>query len=220
MSSTPNITPGILREIMPIVGARGEIYAVHINAAMAEFGITTLNSQAAFLAQTLHETGGLARMVEGLNYRAEALPGQFNRPDKVRFTPELAQKYGRVDGHGGHPADQVMIASIVYANRYGNGDIDSRDGWKFRGRGMGQLTFRDNYEACGRTLKLDLLAHPELIEQPSGAARSFGWFWLANGINTLAAGGDIVAVSKRVNGGVNGLAERVELFRRAKRALE
>jgi putative chitinase len=218
MSSTHNqtITAGILREIMPTIGTRADVHAQHLDAAMREFGIVTLNSQSAFLANVLHETGGLARFVENLNYRPEALIATFN--DRVqRFTREAAEKYGRTERHA---ADQPMIANIAYANRFGNGDVASGDGWKYRGRGAGQLTFRDNYAGCGKALKLNLLAHPELIEQPSGAARSFGWFWLAHGLNALAGGGDIVAVSKRVNGGTNGLAERVELFRRAKRVLE
>lgn len=208
--------PDVLREIMPNVGTKAEAHAPSLEKAMAEFGVTTPLRRAAFLAQVLHETLGLAAMVEGMNYKAEALIPQFNRGGKIRFTPETAQKYGRT---ADHPADQRMIGNLAYANRMGNGGVDSGDGFKYRGRGAFHLTGRDNYEACGKTLKLDLLAHPELVESPDVAARSAGWFWLVNGLNTLADAGDIVEISKRINGGTNGLAERISLYKRAKAAL-
>lgn len=216
MATNSPITGDVLREIMPAVGANGDIYAGVIEAAMQEFGITTLPRRAAFLAQILHETGGLKRMSENLNYTPEALMSTFNTKTNERFHPNTAKMYGRTDDHR---ANQMMIANIAYANRYGNGDSSTGDGWKYRGRGLIQTTFKDNYAACAKSLRLDLINHPELLEQPSGAARSAGFFWLSNGLNALADAEKIVDICKRVNGGKNGLAERVELFRRAKAAL-
>lgn len=207
--------PDVLREIMSNVGTRAELYAPALEKAMAEFGVTTPLRRAAFLAQVLHETMGLKAMVESFNYTPPAILDTFNTAEIKRFTPAMAQEYGRTDTHG---AQQVIIANVAYANRMGNGDVASGDGHRFRGRGMFQLTGRDNYESCGKTLKLDLVAHPELVETPEVAARSAGWFWLANGLNALADADDIVTVSKRINGGTNGLAERINLYKRAKAA--
>lgn len=211
-----DLHPDTLREIMPSVGTRAETYTPALSKAMAEFGITTHLRQAAFLAQVLHETMGLKALTESFNYTPPAILATFNTAERKRFTPAMAEEYGRTNTHG---AQQAKIASTAYANRMGNGDIESGDGWKFRGRGFFHLTGRDNYAACGKTLKLDLLARPDLIEFPEGAARSAGWFWLTNGLNALADADNIVALSKRVNGGTNGLAERVSLYQRAKKAL-
>lgn len=209
--------PDVLREVMPKVGTRADVYAPVLEKAMHEFGITGTLRRAAFLAQVLHETAGLSAMVESLNYRPDALLATFNAPGKQRFTPETAEQYGRTDKH---PANQREIGNIAYANRMGNGGIASGDGYRFLGRGAFHLTGRANYAECGKALKLDLVSHPELVETPEVAARSAAWFWLMAGLNTLADAGDIVAISKRVNGGTNGLAERVNLFKRFKAALE
>lgn len=211
-----NLHPDTLREIMPDVGARADLYAPALAKSMAEFGITGILRQAAFIAQGLHETMGLKRMTESFNYEPHRILEIFNTAERKRFTPAMAQELGRTNTHG---ANQPAIANIAYASRMGNGDIQSGDGWKFKGRGIFMLTGEENYAACGKTLKLDLVAHPELIETPDGAARSAGWFWLSKGLNAMADTGDIVAVSKRINGGTNGLAERVNLFQRAKKAL-
>lgn len=209
--------PDVLREVMPKVGTRADVYAPVLEKAMAEFGITGVRRRSAFLAQGLHETGGLSAMVESLNYTPEALLVRFNAPGKQRFTRETAEQYGRTDAHR---ADQEKIANIAYANRMGNGGIDSGDGFRFRGRGMFQLTGRDNYRECGKALGIDLVAHPELVETPVVAARSAAWFWLMKGLNPLADADDIVTISKRINGGTNGLPERVNLYKRFKAALE
>jgi putative chitinase len=216
MSQNDLITPGILREIMPSVGARADVHAGPLSAAMVAYGVTNPLSQAAFIAQVLHETGGLRAFVESLNYTPEALLVTFNTSKATRFTIEQARQYGRTATHA---ANQEMIGNLAYANRMGNGDAASGDGFRFRGRGAFHVTGRTNYTAAARALGLDLITHPGQLELPGPAAMSAGWYWLANGLNALAQSDNIVEVSKRVNGGVNGLAERVELYRRAKKAL-
>lgn len=107
-----------------------------------------------------------------------------------------------------------------YEGRSDLGNTQPGDGHKFRGRGLIQITGRANYAECGKALGLDLINHPELLETPDGAARSACWFWLTRGLNTLADAGDFMKVTKRINGGTNGLAARVGFFNRADKAFE
>lgn len=105
------------------------------------------------------------------------------------------------------------------AARLGNTPQADGDGQRYKGRGLIQITGRNNYAACGAALGLDLLAQPALLEQPVNACRSAGWFWKTHGLNQLADAGDQVAVTRRINGGTNGLAERLALFAVAQRVL-
>lgn len=105
------------------------------------------------------------------------------------------------------------------AARLGNTPAADGDGQRYKGRGLIQITGRTNYAACGAALRLDLVAQPELLEQPVNACRSAAWFWKARGLNELADAGDQVRVTRRINGGTNGLAERLALFEVAKRVL-
>lgn len=181
-----------------------------ITVAMNEFGIESKDDQAMFIAQIGHESGGLSRTVENLNYSADGLKATFGK----YFTNEQAQQLGRT---ADHPANQQAIANTVYANRMGNGAPDSGDGWKYRGRGLIQITGRDNYVACGNGLGTDLLLVPQLLEQDIYAARSAAWFFSAKGC--LKHSGDIVAVTKIINGGTNGLDDRKARYEKAKLAL-
>lgn len=197
------ITMARLLAVMP--QARPQVAAAFVdplNHAMARFGIDTPLRQAAFLAQVAHESGQLSHLVENLNYSAHGLLATFSR----RFTSLEAAEYAR------QPA---RIANRVYANRMGNGDERSGEGWKFRGRGLIQLSGRRNYQACGDALGVDLVANPSLLESPKYAALSAAWFWAADGLNELADGGDIGKITRRVNGGTNGLAERAAFYRAA-----
>lgn len=106
------------------------------------------------------------------------------------------------------------------AARLGNTPADDGDGQKYRGRGLIQITGHDNYQACGTALQLDLLANPALLEQPQWAVASACWFWTSRGLNQLADKGSFVAITKRINGGTNGHADRVKYWERAKLALE
>ena len=112
-----------------------------------------------------------------------------------------------------------LASGAAYEGRKDLGNVQAGDGARFRGRGLIQVTGRSNYAACGKALGLDLLAKPELLEQTVNACRSAGWFWQSRGLNALADTGDQVAVTRRVNGGTNGLAERLAFFKTAPRVL-
>ena len=188
-----------------------------INAAIERFGIAPAASEAAFLAQMLHESANFTRMVENLNYSPAALMSTFNSSSRTRFTVDMATMYGRI---AVHPANQEMIANIAYANRMGNGSIESGDGWRYRGRGPGQLTGRNNYEACGKALGLDLVGCPDQVAQPEVGCLAFAWFWsignkTGRSLNSLAVAGRIDEISITVNGGTLGLPERSQLTARA-----
>jgi putative chitinase len=163
---------------------------------MLKYDITTPIRQAMFLSQLAHESGNFRYVVENLNYSAEGLQKVFG---KYFPTAALAQQYAR---------KPESIANRVYANRMGNGDEKSGDGWKYRGRGLIQLTGKDNYSAFSSQAKNNALTNPELVAEPEMAAMSAGWYWATNRLNQIADTGDVKAVTRRVNGGFNGLADR------------
>ena len=177
-------------------------FADALNAAMEEFEINTKARQAMFLAQCAHESGHFRLVSENLNYSADGLRRVF-------------PKYFRdVDANDYHRQPE-KIANRVYSSRMGNGDEASGDGWRFRGRGLIQLTGKSNYIACSEDLEVDLLENPDYLLTPEGAARSAAWFWWQNDLNDYADKGDIVGCSKRVNGGTIGLEDRKELYESA-----
>ncbi|MGP5481154.1 glycoside hydrolase family 19 protein, partial [Pseudomonas helleri] len=110
-----------------------------------------------------------------------------------------------------------QIANNVYAGRMGNSAPG--DGWKYRGRGLIQLTGKTNYRRCGEALGLDLLTQPELLEKPQHACMAAAWFWGSNGLNSLADKGDIETITQRINGGLTGLADRQAIYARALKVL-
>ena len=181
----------------------------HIDATMKEFGITAVNDQAMFIAQLGHESAGFTSLVENLNYSVDGLKKTFGK----RLTPYQCEMLGRVDGK--QTARQPQIANLVYGGRMGN--IAEGDGWKYRGRGLLQITGRENYSKCGTALKLDLVSTPELLEQERHAARSAAWFFALRGC--LLYSGDIVRVTQIINGGQNGLTDRKVRYNRAQAAL-
>ncbi|NML62286.1 glycoside hydrolase family 19 protein [Massilia sp. RP-1-19] len=210
-----------LLALSPGIGTRADMFVEPLNAAMKRFGIDTPARQAAFLAQALHESMGLTRMTENLNYSPAALMARFNNRHVTRFTPETAALYGRT---AQHPANQQMIANTAYANRMGNGSIEAGDGWRYRGRGPVQLTGKDNYARCGTALGLDLARYPDMVAQPDVGCLAFAWFWSKGNptgrtLSLLADAGDIGSVSRAVNGGSNGLSERIALTSRALQVL-
>ena len=180
----------------------------HIDAAMKEFGITAATDQAMFIAQVGHESGGFRQVVESLNYTSGALVAVFGK----RITQQQANALGRTTAQ---PARQDAIANLVYANRLGN--KASGDGWKYRGRGLIQITGLDNYRACGAALKLDLVAKPELLELELQAARSAAWFYTSKGC--MAYGADVYRVTQIINGGLNGIDDRKVRYNKARAAL-
>lgn len=161
-----------------------------------KYGIDTPLELAHFLGQTAHESGGFRLIEENLNYSAVGLQKIFK---KYFPTEAEAKAYERKPD---------KIAARVYANRMGNGPESSGDGWKFRGRGLIQLTGKDNYSAMAKDMDLPLDRVVEYLTSPVGAVESAAWFWSKNGLNSLAAKDDIVAVTKRINGGTNGLDDR------------
>ncbi len=212
LSTTPTpigytpITSAQLAAIVPIPSAKLTDFTTSLNAAMQEFSITTPLCQAAFIAQTAHESIGYSAFLENLNYSATALVNTW----PTRFTPDTAALYAH---------QPQKIANHVYSNRNGNGDEASGDGWRYRGRGIIQITFKDNYRACGTALNLDLITSPELLEQSLHAFRSGAWFWNSRNLNALADQGDFVGVTKRINGGTNGLQDRTRYYLLAKGVL-
>ncbi|KKI45226.1 glycoside hydrolase family 19 protein [Hafnia alvei] len=180
----------------------------HIDAAMKEFGITAATDQAMFIAQVGHESGGFRQVVESLNYTPSALVAVFGK----RITQQQANALGRTTAQS---ARQDAIANLVYANRLGN--KASGDGWKYRGRGLIQITGLDNYRTCGAALKLDLVTKPELLELELQAARSAAWFYTSKGC--MAYGADVDRVTRIINGGLNGIEDRKIRYSKARAAL-
>lgn len=141
---------------------------------------------------------------------------EFGIDTPARQASFLAQ----VAHESGHLYYVEEIASgKAYEGRQDLGNTQSGDGIKYKGRGLLQITGRANYAACGKALELDLIDHPELLCVPTNAARSAAWFWSTHGLNVLADKGDQVGVTRRINGGVNGLADRLALFQSAQKAL-
>lgn len=194
--------------IMPLAGDRAGAFLAPLNSAMEEFGIDTPARQSAFLAQAAHESDQLGALRENLNYSAEGLIATWRR----RFTLSDAAAYAR---------QPERIANRVYASRMGNGDEASGDGWRFRGRGIFQVTGRANYAECSRALYNDemLIEHPELLELPEGACRSAGWYWQARELNQWADSGDYKTLTLRINGGLNGWADRFACYTRSNAAM-
>ncbi len=198
------ITQQQLLQILPNAGPVAGVFVSALNDAMSRFKIAGRLRVAAFLAQVGHESGQLTCLVENLNYSAQALQATW----PTRFDAGLAAQYAR---------QPELIANAVYGSRLGN--TAPGDGWTHRGRGLIQLTGKSNYQRCGDALGLNLLNHPELLEQPANAALAAGWFWSVNGLNTLADAGNFTAITKKVNGGQNGAADRMAIYQRALKVL-
>lgn len=199
-------------QIMRSTGARraeAEQFLPYLQATCKMFSITSPRRLAGFLSQIGHESAGLRILEENLNYSTDALLKMFGRH---RITREQAIRYGRRTGQSAH---REGIANCIYGGAWGAenlGNVEPGDGWRFRGRGLKQLTGRDNYRRCGAALGLDLLAYPDRLLQPVNAALSAGWFWQSKGLNDAADRGDVRAMTRLVNGGLNGLDQRAALW--------
>ena len=185
-----------------------------LETAMQRFQIGTIPRAAAFLGQIAHESGQLNHLVENLNYSATRLVQVWPK----RF-PTLAAAMPYAN-------NAERLANNVYAQRLGNGDEVSGDGWRYRGRGLIQVTGRGNYRNLAVALGLPLENNPELLEQPEGAALSAAQFWQAHGLNELADDQnddndeqDFVTITIRINGGTAGLDERRHFWSTAKNVL-
>lgn len=180
-----------------------------MNEVFPEYGIDTPQRIAAFIAQCGHESGGWRVFSENLNYSAKALNAVF---------PKYFVRAGR-DAEEYHRQPE-KIANVVYAGRMGNGNTDSGDGWKFRGRGPIQLTGHDNYAAFSSDMEVDAVDNPDIVsEEKEVALKSAIWFWNKNNLNRYADSGDIKTMTKRINGGYIGLEDRIHHWEEALKAL-
>jgi len=161
------------------------------------YQITTRERIACFCAQLAHESGGLTTLQENLNYSEQGLIKTWPN----RFDSTNARIYAK---------NPQKIANKVYANRMGNGDESSGDGWKYRGRGCIQITGKDNYRMLSKDLGIDFIAEPDLLLLPVNAMLSAGWFWDKSKLNAIADRLDHVLLTKRINGGSHGLDQRIE----------
>jgi putative chitinase len=189
------ITESVLVTSQTCSPAMADKWLIPLQFTCEKFDINTPERVAGFLAQIGHESGGFRFTSENLNYRAEAL----TRVWPSRFPPGIAESYAM---------QPEKIANRAYADRMGNGDEASGDGWKYRGRGLIQLTGKDNYAAFSLDADNEALVNPDLVAEPELAALSAGWFWKKNGLNALADNRDIVGMTRRINGGTNGLDDR------------
>ena len=180
-----------------------------LNDWSERFGISTPMRMAHFLAQCAHESMGFTRLTENLNYSAKRLMQVFPK----HFNPAQAYLYA------GNP---MKIANRIYANRMGNGSESSGDGWRYRGRGYIQLTGMANYSAYQKSgfCVGDLLSNPDWLTSSPGRMKSSMWYWYSHKCNTLADRDDIRSITKRINGGLNGLKERTDYLVKFKKILK
>ena len=175
-------------------------------AILPEYEINTPPRVAMFLAQCAHESGGFRALKENLNYRWQSLRKIFPKyfPDDA-----IAQRYASL------PNKQEAIANRVYANRMGNGDEASGDGWRFCGRGLIQLTGKQNYTFFAGSIETPLEEMPEYLATFEGAVQSACWFWEVNNLNKWSDTGDVLTVTKKINGGTIGLEDRIKHYNHA-----
>lgn len=205
------LTEQQMLQILPNAGPRAGVFVPALNRAMMRWKIDSRIRQAAFIAQVGHESGQLRNLVENLSYRAERIR-QIGQASAA--SSRWRSLVPRADELGGKPE---RLGNAVYGGRMGNGPEDSGDGFRYRGRGLIQLTGRNNYRAAGEGLDLPLEAQPELLEQPEQAARSAAWWWAQHGLNELADAGRFQDIGSVINTGQsgrvpNGAKERKALY--------
>jgi putative chitinase len=172
-----------------------------LSEALLSHGMVSKLEVAAFISQVSIESGYFSRLSEDLNYSASGLLSVF----PTHFNSEQASNYA-------HKPE--LIANRVYANRYGNGSEASGDGYKYSGKGLIQVTFRDNYESYSQWAykNQSVVDNPELLTQAKDALLSAIWFWTSHKLGVLAAKADMVSITKVINGGTNDLQSRVDLY--------
>jgi len=180
----------------------GAEWSEPLTTTFTTFGMNDARKMAAFIGQCSHECNHFKTLEENLNYRPETLQKLFGH----KFKPEEIAIYAH------HPE---KIANRIYANRMGNRDESSGDGWKFHGRGCIQLTGHDNYWHFGQAVGQDFVKNPQLVATPMYAALSAGWFWKTHGCNELAEAQNWEGLTRRINGGTFGLQERISLTTKA-----
>lgn len=190
----------------------------HIQAACAEFDISNGQRLAAFIAQTGHESQGFKVVCENLFYTDAARVARLFR-SKFDVNNNGVIEPFEIEDARAYTRNPQKLANRIYAVKGGNGSEASGDGWKYRGRGLIQITLRDNYARCGHSLGLNLLAEPDLLIQDALAARSAAWYWAANNCNSLADAGDFDATTRRINPAMAGRDDRRARYQVAERTL-
>jgi putative chitinase len=178
-----------------------------LSQCLPDYDINTPKRVAAFIAQCQHESGNFKFLKENLNYKAESLMRVWPR---YFPTMDVASRYAH---------NQEKIANRAYANRMGNGSEESGDGWKFCGRGLIQLTGRNNYQNFADSIETDIEDIPHYLATFEGAVQSACWFWESNNLNSLADAGDIMTMTKKINGGLLGLEDRQKHYNEALRIM-
>jgi putative chitinase len=173
---------------------------------LPDYDINTPQRVAAFIAQCAHESGNFRMLKENLNYKAATLRKIF---PKYFPSDEIAAQFAAM------PNRQEAIANRVYGGRMGNGPEATGDGWRFCGRGLIQLTGRNNYQAFADSIETDINEIPEYLATFEGAVQSACWFWETNSLNKWADAGDILTLTKRINGGTIGLEDRIKHYNHA-----
>ena len=177
-----------------------------LSVLLPDYEINTPNRIAAFIAQCAHESASFTALHENLNYRSETLSKVWPK----KFPASVADQYA-------HKPE--AIANRAYASRMGNGDEASGDGWRYCGRGLIQLTGKDNYTAFADSIGITPEEVSDYVQTFEGAAQSACWFWETNNLNQYADSGDIETMTKRINGGTLGLEDRKKHYEHAKHIL-
>ena len=167
-----------------------------ISATCVRFDINTPLRVAGFVSQISHESNGFRATVEDLHYRASSLMAVW------------PSRFPNLDVANAYAMKPEKIANRAYCDRMGNGDEVSGDGWKYRGRGLIQLTGKDNYAAFAMKCDNEALTKPDLVAETDLAAESAGWFWSTRNLNNYADEGNVEGMTRRINGGTNGLDDR------------
>ncbi len=190
-------------------------WAKALAPALARYEINTRDRICSFLAQVGHESGQFRTLVESLNYTTAA-----------RLMKVWPKRFPTLDAAAPYVKNAQGLANFVYARRLGNGDAASGDGFRYRGRGLIQLTGRSNYEAAGKAIGVDLVKNPDALVQPPYAALSAAWFWQSHGLNALADDRtddsdleDFREITRRINGGYVGIQERFALYKQIDKLL-
>lgn len=205
MSFQFDFTVEKLQQLIPKAIGGVEVWHAGLVEILPQYEINNVARVAAFIAQTAHESGGYTLLEENLNYGAKGLRGIFG---KYFPTDEMAAAYER---------QPQKIANRVYSSRMGNGDEASGEGWKFRGRGLIQLTGKSNYTQCSQDMFSDstLVDNPDVLLDPFYAIHSGCWFWTKNSLNVQADAQDIKMMTKKINGGFIGLEDRIHHYNHA-----
>lgn len=202
------VSPALLSALCPRLSSDAlASYCSALALDLPKAQITTPLSVAYFMAQTAHESAGYSQLRENLNYSASALTSLFSK----YFVGVDVNSYAR---------QPEKIANRIYANRMGNGDEQSGDGWAYRGRGIIQLTGKTNYQAFSQDWGVDVVNQPDLVAtDPVLAVASGCWYWQKRNINAAAEADDLIKVTRLINGGTNGLDDRARLLSIAKQQM-